>query len=201
MKWVLLILIFAAGIYYLNTQKEKKAQVEIKKAEQMKQEQVLPVKPERVYVMRFSRETLLIMRRLTQDSNPEVRFAATELLWQMQDEQSPAIIKNMFEMEINSQVKRNLIRMLAREKTRISLHLLAEALNNYDKETKIAAIKAIGSFANKEALPILNIALNDWDETVKIEALKAINSIRKDVEANREKEIKELEVKPIFKIE
>ncbi len=201
MKWFLMILVFIAGIYYLVTTKEKKEQVEIQKAEQLKVEATLPVKPERVYVMRFSRETLLIMRRLTQDANPDVRYAATELLWQMQDEQSPAIIKHMFEMETETNVKKSLIRMLAKEKTRISLHLLAEALNNYDKDTKIAAIRAIGSFANKEALPILNIALNDYDEVVKIEALKAINSIRKDVEANKEKEIRELEVKPIFKIE
>ncbi|MEA3307180.1 MAG: HEAT repeat domain-containing protein [Elusimicrobiota bacterium] len=201
MKWFLMILVFIAGIYYLVTTKEKKEQVAIQKAEQIKKEKVLPVKPERVYVMRFSRETLLIMRKLTQDANPDVRFAATELLWQMQDEQSPSIIKRMFEMEIDSQVKQNLIRMLAREKTRINLHLLAEALSNYDKKTKLNAIRAIGTFGNKEALPILNIALNDYDEQVKIEALKAINTIRKDVESNKEQQLRELEVKPIFKLE
>ncbi|MBU2530580.1 MAG: HEAT repeat domain-containing protein [Elusimicrobia bacterium] len=203
MKWFLLILTFIAGIYYLTSQKQnqKQAQLEMKKAAEVKKEDVLPVKPERVYIMRFSRETLLIMRKLTQDSNPDIRFAATELLWQMQDEQSPAIIKNMFEMETDSEVKQNLIRMLAREKTRISLHILSEALNNYDKQTKLSAVRAIGTFANKEALPILNIALNDYDEEVKIEALKAINSIRKDVESNKEKQLQELEVKPIFKID
>ena len=200
MKWFLLILVFIAGIYYLVSTKGTK-EVEIKKTEQLQQEDVLPVKPERVYVMRFSRETLLIMRRLTQDANPDVRFAATELLWQMQDEQSPAIIKRMFEMEVESDVKLSLIKMLAREKTRINLHILGEALKNYDKKTKISAIQAIGTFANKEALPILNTSLNDYDEEVKIEALKAINSIRKDVELNKEKQLKALELKPIFTID
>ncbi|MCG2726293.1 MAG: HEAT repeat domain-containing protein [Elusimicrobia bacterium] len=201
MKWFLMILVFIAGIYYLNEQKEKKTQVEIKKTKQIKQEEVLPTKPERVYIMRFSKETLVILRGLTMDVNPDVRFAAMELLWQMQDEQSPAIIKNMFETETESSVKQNLINMLGKDKTRISLHLLAEALGNYDKKTKISAVKAIGGFGNKEAIPILNIALNDYDEDVKIEALKAINSIRKDVEADKEKLIQELEMKPIFKIE
>ncbi|MCK4936433.1 MAG: HEAT repeat domain-containing protein [Elusimicrobiales bacterium] len=200
MKWFLLILVFIAGIYYLVSTKVKD-KMEAEKAEQLKQEEVLPIKPERVYVMRFSRETLLIMRRLTQDANPDVRFAATELLWQMQDEQSPAIIKRMFEMEVESDVKLSLIKMLAREKTRINLHILGEALKNYDKKTKISAIQAIGTFANKEALPILNTSLNDYDEEVKIEALKAINSIRKDVELNKEKQLKALELKPIFTID
>ena len=201
MKWFLLILIFAAGVYHLVSKNEKKEQEQTHKAEQLKQEKVLPVKPERIYVMRFSKETLAIMRNLTIDINPDVRFAATELLWQMQDEKSPQIIKTMFEMEIETGVKQNLIRMLAKDKTRISLFLLAEALNNYDKETKISAIKAIGSFANKEAIPLLNTVLNDYDETVKIEALKAINSIRKDVEADKEKQIQEVEIKPIFKLD
>ena len=200
MKWFLLILVFIAGIYYLVSTKVKD-KMEAEKAEQLKQEEVLPIKPERVYVMRFSRETLLIMRRLTQDANPDVRFAATELLWQMQDEQSPAIIKRMLEMEVESDVKLSLIKMLAREKTRINLHILGEALKNYDKKTKISAIQAIGTFANKEALPILNTSLNDYDEEVKIEALKAINSIRKDVELNKEKQLKALELKPIFTID
>ena len=91
--------------------------------------------------------------------------------------------------------------MLSRERTRINLHILGEALKNYDKKTKISAIRAIGTFANKEALPILNTSLNDYDEEVKIEALKAINSIRKDVELNKEKQLKALELKPIFTIE
>ena len=54
MKWILLILIFVAGIYHLVSNKNKK-QEQINKAEQIKQEEVLPVKPERIYVMRFSK--------------------------------------------------------------------------------------------------------------------------------------------------
>lgn len=207
MKWFLMLLIFIAGIYYLvNQNKEearKKEMLQLAKKDQITAlpEPSLPVKPEKTYVIKFSMATLKTLRSLTEDSNEKVRFASAELLWQLQDESAPGVIKNMIENETESSVKQQLIDMLAKDKSKLSLALLTEALKDYDRETRLHAVRAIGTFSNKEAIPALNRALEDYDEEVRLKALEAVNSIRKDIEAHKEQQLRELETKPLFRIE
>lgn len=200
MKWILIILAFAATTYFLTARAGKKEFARGQRVEKTRQKQILSAKSDSAYIMKFSKETLNIMRSLTMDTNPEVRFAAIELLWQMKDKESPAMIKNMFETDIDAEVKQNLVKMLEKDKSRISLSLLASALKDYDKKTKIRAIEAIGKFANKEAISILSITLTDYDEEVKIKTIKAIKSLRNDVENNRERKLKETNFKPVFRV-
>ncbi|MDO8806101.1 MAG: HEAT repeat domain-containing protein [Elusimicrobiota bacterium] len=207
MKWFLMLLIFIAGIYYLIAQKKD----DLKKKEMMQQakkEQIatqldpaLPVKTEKTFLIKFSLQTLKTLRGLTEDANEKVRFAAAELLWQLQDESAPGVLKNMLENETEAVVKKNIIEMLAKDKTKLSLALLTEALKDYDKETRLRAVSAIGSFSNKEAIPALSRALEDYDEEVRLKALEAVNSIRRDIEAHKEQQLRELDSKPLFRIE
>lgn len=207
MKWFLMLLIFVSGIYYLVNQ--HKAEVRQKEMSQLaKKDQVvslpdpaLPVKPEKTYVIKFSMATLKTLRSLTQDSNEKVRFASAELLWQLQDESAPGVIKNLFENETEATVKKQLIEMLAKDKSKLSLALLSEALKDYDQETRLKAVAAIGTFSNKEAIPALQRAMEDYDEEVRLKALEAVNRIRQDIEAHKEQQLREMENKPLFRIE
>ncbi len=208
MKWLLMLLIFIAGIFYLVAQKKNESEQQKVLMEQAKKEQIttlpepaLPVKPEKVYLIKFSLETLKTLRSLTQDSNEKVRFAAAELLWQLQDENAPGLIKNMIENETEASVKKSLITMLSNDKTKLSLALLTEALKDYDKETRLYAVNAIGTFSSKEAIPALSRALEDYDEEVRLKALESVNNIRKDIEAHKEQQLRELDSKPLFRIE
>ena len=207
MKWFLMLLIFIAGVYYLvNQNKEearKKEMLQLAKKDQITalREPALPVKPEKTYIIKFSMATLKTLRSLTEDANERVRFAAAELLWQLQDESAPGVIKNMLENETESSVKKQLIDMLAKDKSKLSLALLTESLKDYDRETRLHAVRAIGTFSNKEAIPALNRALQDYDEEVRLKALEAVNTIRKDIETHKEQQLRELETKPLFRIE
>lgn len=207
MKWILMVLIFLAGIYYLVNQNKneakKKEMLQLAKKDEITAlpEPALPVKPEKTYLIKFSMETLKTLRGLTQDSNEKVRFAAAELLWQLQDESAPGVVKGMFENETEIFVKKSLITMLSKDKTKLSLALLTEGLKDYDKETRLASIAAIGTFSNKEAIPALKPALQDYDEEVRLKALEAVNRIRLDIEAHKEQQLRELDSKPLFRIE
>ncbi|PIS46660.1 MAG: hypothetical protein COT17_07455 [Elusimicrobia bacterium CG08_land_8_20_14_0_20_51_18] len=207
MKWILLALIFAGGVYYMVAQKkaeeEKKVQIEqIKKEEIKNLDPDLPVVAQNDYVMKFSRQTLVTLRLLTEDTNEKVRLASIELLWQLQDEQSPYIIKRMFEMETEASIKKKLIEMVAKDKTKMSLKILSEALKNYDKDTRIEAAAALGDFTSKDGIIILNDALKDYDEEVRLKSLESINKIKKNIELHREEKLRELsQPKPIFKVE
>lgn len=207
MKWFLMLLIFIAGVYYLVNQNKEEARkqemLQLAKKDQITAlpEPALPVKPEKTYIIKFSMATLKTLRSLTEDANERVRFAAAELLWQLQDESAPGVIKNMLENETESSVKKQLIDMLAKDKSKLSLALLTESLKDYDRETRLHAVRAIGTFSNKEAIPALNRALQDYDEEVRLKALEAVNSIRKDIETHKEQQLRELETKPLFRIE
>jgi len=207
MKWILMVLIFLAGIYYLVNQNKneakKKEMLQLAKKDEITAlpDPALPVKPEKTYLIKFSMETLKTLRGLTQDSNEKVRFAAAELLWQLQDESAPGVVKAMFENETEIFVKKSLITMLSKDKTKLSLALLTEGLKDYDKETRLASIAAIGTFSNKEAIPALKPALQDYDEEVRLKALEAVNRIRLDIEAHKEQQLRELDSKPLFRIE
>ncbi len=207
MKWFLMLLIFIAGIYYLVNQRKHEAQVkqtmQLTKEEKLRTltDPVLPTKPDKPYVMKFSMETIKTLRTLTQDSNEKVRFASAELLWQLQDESAPGIIKGMFENETELPVKKQLIDMLAKDKSKLSLALLSEALKDYDRDIRLKAVEAIGNFSNKEAIPALSAVLEDTDEEVRLKALEAVNRTRQDIEAHKEQQLRELETKPLFRIE
>lgn len=207
MKWFLMLLIFVAGIYYLVNQKKEAARQQALVEEAKKGQAAvlkdpdLPIKPEKTYLIKFSMETLKTLRGLTEDSNEKVRFAAAELLWQLQDESAPGVIKNMLENETETSVKKSLITMLAKDKSKLSLALLTVALKDYDKDTRLFAVNAIGTFSSKEAIPALSPALQDYDEEVRLKAIESVNSIRKDIEAHKEQQLRELDSKPLFRIE
>jgi HEAT repeat protein len=159
------------------------------------------MKPEKAYLIKFSMETLKTLRALTADPNEKVRAAAVELLWQLQDEQAPSIIKRMFQEETETNVKSGLIDMVSKDKSKLSLELLAEAMNDYDREIRLKAIAALGTFSNREALVVLNKSMEDYDEEVRLKAVESVNSIRRDIEAHKEEQLRELEKKPLFRIE
>jgi len=209
MKWFLLLLIFIAGIYYLVNQRKEEMRQKIV-TEQIKKDKIptntepaLPLKPEKVYVIKFSMQTIGTLRMLTSDANEKVRAAAVELLWQLQDDQAPAIIKRMFQEETEQSVKTTLIDILARDKSKLSLALLSEAMNSYDKETRLKAVDAIGTFSNREAILVLNKGLKDYDEDVRLNSLESVNRIRRDIEAHKEQELRQMQEssKTLFRIE
>ncbi|MCX5785233.1 MAG: HEAT repeat domain-containing protein [Elusimicrobia bacterium] len=207
MKWIVMLLVFVGGIYYLvNRHKTELHQQEVieqtkKERAQAIEEQTLPPAPETTYTMKFSLNTLKTLRNLTQDPNEKVRFAAVELLWQLQDEQIPGVIKWMFANETEASVKKSIIDMLSKDKSRLSLALITGAMSDYDKETRLKAVEAIGTFSNKEAITALNPAMEDYDEEIRLKAIEAVNHIRQDIQTNKEQKMRELEMKPIFKIE
>jgi len=198
MKWLLMLAVFVGGVFYLMNQRKQeeinKEKLRLAKADQIRlAETVLPAKQEKSTALKFSQQTLDTLRSLTADADEKVRLTSVELLWQIQDETVEETIKRMFENETEASTKKQIIEMLQQTKTVMSLALITEALKDYDKDTRIKAVQAIGTFSTKEAIPALNHALKDYDETVRLEALKAVENIRKDIEALRQKQLAELE--------
>jgi len=208
MKWIVMLLIFAGGTYYLvNRHKAELRQQEL--VEQMKKELIkkaeaaaLPLNPERIYPTQFSPATLETLRTLTQDVSDKVRYASMDVLWQVQDERVADIINEMFANETESKVKIRIIKLLAKDRSKLSLALLSNAVNNYDKETRLNAVEAIGTFSSQEAIVALTPTMKDYDEEIRFKAIEAVNRIRKDIQAEKERQIKAMESKTsTFKVD
>lgn len=200
MKWILMLAIFLGGIFYLVNQRKQEV-ISAEKARLAKAEQIetldpeLPATQEKSTALQFSQQTLQTLRGLTSDSNEKVRVASAELLWQLQDPEAAPIIKNMFSTETESSTKEQLIEILQRDKNKASLALLMEALKDYDKETRILAVNAIGTYGTKDAIPALDRALKDYDEEVRYKALQAVDKIRKDIEEMKKQQLEALKEK------
>ena len=209
MKWLLMLMVFVGGIFYLVNQRKQEAinaeKVRLLKADQVKiSEPTLAATQEKSTALKFSPQTLSTLRNLTSDSNEKVRLASAELLWQIQDDNVSTLIKAMFETETEASTKKQLIDIIKQNKNMVSLGLLTEVLKDSDRETRIRAVEAIGTFGTKEAIPALNVALKDYDEDVRLRALKAVDTIRKDIETLKKKQLQELEAnqkKPEFQVE
>lgn len=204
MKWFLMLLVFIGGVVYIvkDRKAEEQKKAEMAQAAKQAEEAQLPARPQKVYQISFSMQTLTTLRALTEDANEKVRYASVELLWQLQDEQVPTIIKRMLQEETEASVKEGLINMLGKDKSKLSLALLAVALDDYDKATRLKAVEAIGNFSNKEAIPVLSKSMSDYDDEVRLKAIEAVNRIRRDIEANKEQQLNEKKTaKPIFTVE
>lgn len=206
-KKLLLVIVFFGAIYMLYNQK-KERKMEQQRLDRIKQEEVKkidPLLPESLrseYMLTFSRETISTLKMLTNDTNENVRFSAIELLWQLKDKDISKIIKNSFETETEPSMKIKILNMLAKEKSKLSLHLIAYALKNYDKDTRLRACEILGDFIDKETIDVLTPSLKDYDEDVRLKALDSINKIKNSIEQHREQKIKEIfEPRPIFNVQ
>lgn len=198
MKWLFMILVFVGGTFYLLNQRKQAAieadKFRLEQSQAVKvQDPALPAEQAKSTALKFSPQTLTTLRSLTTDSNEKVRLASVELLWQIQDEEAVGIIKAMFENETEPATKKQIIEMLAKDKNKMSLGLISEALKDSDKDVRIAAVEAIGGYSTKEAIPALNHALKDYDEEVRLKALKAVDTIRTAIEDIHKEQVEALE--------
>lgn len=206
-KNFILLIIFGGSIYfYFHQQKQK--EVEKQKIEEIKKEEIKnidPVLPDYVkseYMLQFSKTTIDTLKRLVYDTNENVRFSAIELLWQLKDRDIQRIIKNTLDTETETNIKIKIIEMLSKEKSKLSLYLIAHALKNYDRDVRIRACEIMGDFIDKETINLLTPALNDYDEEVKKRAIESVKKVKIAIEQHREQKVKEIfEPKPIFKVE
>lgn len=207
MKNLLIIIVFGASVYFFFHQQKQK-EVKQKKIEEIKKEEIKnidPVLPGYVmseYMLQFSRTTINTLKQLVNDTNESVRFSAIELLWQLKDKDIPKIIKNALETESETEIKIKIIDMLSKEKSKLSLYLIAHALKNYDKDVRLKACEVMGDFIDKETINLLTPALNDYDEDVKKKAIESVKKVKNLIEQHREQKVKEIfEPKPIFTVQ
>jgi|GEM_PF-676578 len=210
MKWFIMILLFVGGIFYLYKNPPgsygrtdySHARVESYKfVKDMSEEEkraaldpVLPDRPEQSAVPALSQQTVATLRGLvSKDSNEDVRLAAAETLWELQDEQAASLLKRFFKNSYSASTKGKILEMVKQEKSKVALDVLKVGLSDYDKEVKKKAIEAIRDMGTVDAEQALNPMLKDFDKDVRLCAVNAMRELQAKIKEYQEQKAAELD--------
>jgi len=207
--FLIFVLIVGCGFHMIIARKGEnceltlaaKIRTEEQQAQQVQQERRVAQSTARTSTLRCSYSSIRVLRELTQDTDEQTRLAALELLWRMQDVQSPLAIRKMLESETNISVKTSMIDILAKDKSRLSLSLIALALKDYDTNVRLKAVSAISSFICNEAIEALAPAARDEEAGVRRNAEEAAKLIRQEINTGKAQALDTTGLSPIYTIE
>lgn len=193
MKWLVIFAFLLGGTLLYKLQKtitppeaaqaakvqQKPLEVYASKAEENILTTSLPDKVAHGSQMGLTRETLHTLYELTNDPSDKVRWTAVELLYRTDDPNITKILTSVMGRDPEPWVKAKIIEMVAADKDKQSLRIIAVGIKDIDKDVRLAALRSLRSFNYPEAIPIISRALNDEDQDVKLmamETLKVVNS-------------------------
>lgn len=118
------------------------------------------------------------VRTATKDSDPQVRWAAIDLLYRLKDPQAVKIIEQTLAVDTEPSVRRNAIDILKQhDKNGVGRELLP-ALRDTEKDIRIAALIALGEYGRPSTVSDVSELLTDSEPEVRIQALRTLSRIQ-----------------------
>ncbi|MFA5161420.1 MAG: HEAT repeat domain-containing protein [Elusimicrobiales bacterium] len=197
MKWLILTVVFIAGSLFLAVKHRLVSKKSLPPAvasvidtataatDAIKQE-VLPERdPNRATNLTVSAEARQRLYRLVDDPSDKVRWSSVELLYRIGDTNIEPVVKHRLSKETEVWVKRNIVAMLATNKDRENMRLLAVALSDYEDDVRLEAVNSLASYNCMEVVPALEKAIGDTNNDVKLRAIEAIRDINARLEQHK----------------
>lgn len=123
-------------------------------------------------------EELEIIRKSTFDSDPNVRWAAIELLYSMRDPQAREILERIMKTDTDQTVRRNAINLLRNNDKSTPASELTVALKDTEKAIRVAALQAVADKDDLIFIPFIYGALVDSEPEVRLQALATLRTIQ-----------------------
>lgn len=123
------------------------------------------------------------------DGNPGVRWEAVKFLDQLNSPQLETIIPDMLARDSDTNLRKNLVNLIAERYGAKGTPLLVEALKDENADVRVLAIQTLAKVGDYSVASPISAALNDVDERVRLAALTALNSIqnKKNEEVKQER--------------
>jgi len=163
MRWAMAALLLAGAAYLYLHQKRGDAQQPPQPATLN-----LPVAP--VLTMAEIEK----VRRSTNDQDPEVRWAAIQLLVTLKDPEIVAVMDNIVQRDPDPELRRRGVELLHRVENVSILPPIIRGLKDPEKEVRIACLRTVGNIGDPAAIPWVTEALKDYEPEVKVEALRTL---------------------------
>ncbi len=128
----------------------------------------------------FSPVELKEIRRSTKDGDPNVRWAAMQLLFTIKDPESTDILKRAVTGDLDPEVRLNAVKLLGGSHDSKQLPGLIKGLTDTDQQVRLSALKAVGDIGDPAAAPYVAALLKDPDADIKTEALHTLGRLQDD---------------------
>ncbi len=179
MQRFLLIAVIAGSIFYFYTKKPVEPPAP---PPPPPEPPIIEVEPPQV----ISDAELARIRQATKDSDPQVRWAAIQLLYQVKDPRAMKIIEETLAADTEPSMRRNALDIVKQANRPESAQTLVKALMDSEKEIRMAALSALGDVGDPAVAPAIAGCLHDVESEVRTAALGALAAIQKKaVDAHR----------------
>ena len=118
------------------------------------------------------------IRLATKDGDPQVRWAAIDLLHRVRDPQAQDILQKALKIDSESSVRRKSLDILKNVESPDRLEVLIGALTDTEREIRVAALVALGDIGDPKSTPAIVRALRDTDPIVRRQALSTLGVIQ-----------------------
>lgn len=181
MQRLILIVVIAGSVFYFAT--KKPVQKAVTEPPPVPPEPpVIETEPPQV----ISDAELARIRQATKDSDPQVRWAAIQLLYQVNDPRAMKIIEETLSADTEASMRRNALEIVRQANRPESAQTLVKALMDSEMEIRLAALSALGDVGDPAMAPAIAGALHDIEPEVRTAALTALATIQKKAaEAHR----------------
>jgi len=172
---IIMVLIIAGGVWYLFQKKSKPPPPPAPPPPPILAENPPPV---------LSEAELHRIRQATMDADPQVRWAAVELLYRVKDPLAFQILEKTLRIDTEPNVRKNALNILKDIDRDEVPEDLIKALLDTEKDIRISALLALGEVGNPQTTLDVVKALRDVDPEVRMQALHAIGRIQTKVESD-----------------
>ncbi|MFA6091699.1 MAG: HEAT repeat domain-containing protein [Elusimicrobiota bacterium] len=124
----------------------------------------------------LSSEEFEKVRIATKDTDPQVRWAAIDLLYRLDEPQALEIIEKALSMDTEPSVRRNAIDILKTHAD--SGKELLPALRDTEKDIRVAALIALGECGDPSVVGAVSGLLTDTEPEVRMQALRSLARIQ-----------------------
>ncbi|MDP3543065.1 MAG: HEAT repeat domain-containing protein [Elusimicrobiota bacterium] len=122
----------------------------------------------------FSEEEIRKVRLSLQDSDPAVRWAAIQLLFNIRDPQLGPMLDKMLTEDPDPEVRMKVVSLFKGREDLSRLGALVRGLSDYDSKVRIASLQALGDIGDPSVVLWVTALLRDVEPDVRIEALRTL---------------------------
>ncbi|MCX5789259.1 MAG: HEAT repeat domain-containing protein [Elusimicrobia bacterium] len=119
----------------------------------------------------LSEAELQKVRNAAKDADPQVRWAAIELLYRVRDPMASEVMRGLLSTDADPAVKTKAIETLQKTGKQEYAGDLILALKDQDKDVRMAALIALGELSDARAAPAVVEMLRDYEPEVRMQAL------------------------------
>lgn len=122
----------------------------------------------------FSETELAKVRLSLKDAEPDVRWTAVQVLYNIRDPQAVKLLERLLAEDPDPELRMKVIRLLRDRDDSARLSTLVGSLRDTEKNVRIASLEALGDIGDPSVVTWVTALLKDAEPEVRIAALKTL---------------------------